>query len=807
MNHLHKNFLVALAGQPNVGKSTIFNMLTGARQHIANFPGVTVEKKWGHYHSGEHKIELVDLPGTYSLSSYTDEERIARNFILLERPELVLVVVDASNLERNLPLVFQIREMRVPIVVALNMMDVAERRGIVIDVERLSAELGMPVIPTVGNVGRGKAELAETVHSVIEAADHKTVPLRVDYGPDLEAALGELERELTKREHLMEDFSARWLALRIMENDREVQRMILHHTHDGREHDVFSLIEKRIAAFDSAHTVPAAMQVARGRYRAAHGICAKCVRLPLEISATLSDRIDRCVLHPVVGYVILGLVLYGFYELTMNFGIRVADYWFEYLQKIRHPVEALFPSTDIVREGLLKSLLTDGLIEGIVSIVYYAPVFFILYVLIAALEDSGYMARIAFLMDSFLDRFGLNGQTTLPLLLGGAVVGGCAVPGVLATRTIRDPKTRLITILVIPLMNCIGKIPVFVLVIDLFFAERQGAILFAASIFSLLTALLLAKIFSRHLIRNDAEPFIMELPAYHVPTLRGVFGRAFFRLRSFLAKVVTVVACVQVVFWFFLTFPGPALERELEFDRVLQDCHKTLLAETEGADEAYRSAVEHPTVYRLALFCAKYRADLAAADAGDEAAVMHTYEERNRRFFVLSNDGLTAGGDTVAAALPTARAFTAFMDDVEEIKTTRRREILQRSLAGRVGRFFEPATMFAGFNWRINIGMLSSFAARENLVGTLGTIYSVSDARAGGEALSATIRNNEPTWTGRNAWALLVFIALMPPCLPTVIAIKTETASVLWTLFAMVYPVAVGFLAAVTVFQLGRFFG
>ncbi len=379
--------LVAVAGQPNSGKSTIFNCLTGARQHVANYPGITVEKKIGTYCAKEGKVVLVDLPGTYSLTSYTQEERIARDFLLLEKPEVVVDVVDASNLERNLYLVFQLIEMNVPLVICLNMMDVAKRRGFNINMDKLSRELGVPVVSTIGNKGKGKKELKEAIwatykHKIdsIKTDSVKTAstntPIRINYGEALEPILATLEQKISEAPRLYEHYSPRWLAVKLMENDSEARRLVRQQSEKGK--DILDLVAAERDKFISVHNEASEKVIAYQRYQTAERIVQRCIIKKAKWRKTWTDRIDQIVCHRVAGPIILAMVFYLFYKITMS-----PDYGGQKLASLAWPYLAKFRGlmTFIPLSGLPRSLFLNGIVDGVLAIANYIPIFFVLFIL------------------------------------------------------------------------------------------------------------------------------------------------------------------------------------------------------------------------------------------------------------------------------------------------------------------------------------------------------------------------------------------------------------------------------------------
>ncbi|MCK5437848.1 MAG: ferrous iron transport protein B, partial [Desulfobulbaceae bacterium] len=437
--------LVALAGQPNAGKSTVFNALTGASQHVANYPGVTVDKMTGWYKRGGTRVEVVDLPGTYSLTSYSPEERVSRDFVLHENPSVVVNVLDASNLKRSLYLTFQLMEMDIPIVLDLNMMDVAERRSIEIDTRILAERLGVPVVPTAMTTGRGKKDLFDSIAETI-SSERSSKLASIDYG-EMEPFLREIELILSSETDIAEKYTLRWLAIKLMEGDSEARRLVDDHLADS---DGFlHFIEKKREEFESRFDEMPEIHIARRRYKAADDIIKFCIKSQTVKKISLSDKIDRFVCHRFLGPIILVGVIYLLYYLSIVQGYNLTNYTWPLLAKLRSLTEAVMPDPGFIEIPLVRSFAL-WFVDSINALLNYIPIFFILFSLIAILEDSGYMPRMAFIMDRLFSRFGLHGQSTLPMVLSGIFVGGCAVPGVMSCKGIPDERSRMATILTIP---------------------------------------------------------------------------------------------------------------------------------------------------------------------------------------------------------------------------------------------------------------------------------------------------------------------------------------------------------------------
>ena len=558
-----KKVLVALAGQPNCGKSTVFNALTGANQHVANYPGVTVEKMTGSYRDDGEKIEVVDLPGTYSLTSYSLEERVSRDFLIQENPSVVINVVDASNLKRNLYLTFQLLEMKIPLVLDLNMMDVAERRNIHIDVEGLSKQLGISVIPTAIKTGRGKKKLLKAVTAAsCSGSQFKPVPVNYE---DMEPFLNRIQVKLSGETELDGKYPLRWLSVKLMEGDSKAQKLVSQNHPESA--GILKFIKKQRETFEAEHDEAPESYIAFRRYQRAETIIKSCVRTKTASSATLSDKADKLICNRYLGPLILIGIIYLLYYLSIVQGYNITNYTWPILAKIRSLIESILPNPGFIEEPLIRSL-SLWFVDSINALLNYIPIFFILFGLIAILEDSGYMPRMAFILDRLFQRFGLHGQSTLPMVLGGIYVGGCAVPGVMATKGIPDERSRLATILIIPLLNCLAKVPLYILLINIYFPGHKGLAMFFIATISLLIALPAAKILTITLLKDkETAPFIMEMPPYHIPTIRGVLGRAIERVWLFIKKIITIVAVIAVVIFVLLQFPGLDFEKKAHYAR------------------------------------------------------------------------------------------------------------------------------------------------------------------------------------------------------------------------------------------------
>ncbi|MFO7460457.1 MAG: ferrous iron transport protein B, partial [Desulfatiglandales bacterium] len=557
---------VALAGNPNSGKTTIFNQLTGARQHVGNYPGVTVERKEGFRRHDDRELKIVDLPGTYSLTAYSAEELVARNFIIEEKPDVVVDILDTSNLERNLYLAVQLMELCVPLVLAFNMSDMAKARGYEFDLEKLSGFFGAPIVPTVGHKGTGMEKLLDAVlKTATEGAGAvseksggsgagKVSSKASIRGPRLQApVLGygrEIEEEIAKIESLIrtngavsDKYDSRWAALKLLENDKEMKSKIGSPEVDDQIEKSASHIEKILG--ESPETA-----IAGRRYGFISGACQEAVRSTIELRHTLSDRIDSVATNRVLGIpVFLGLMYLAFH-LTFTLGDPPMGWIEEFFGWSAGSVRGWWPEGS---ESVLQSLLVDGIIGGVGGVIVFLPNILFLFLAIAILEDSGYMARAAFIMDRVMHKIGLHGKSFIPMLIGF----GCSVPAIMATRTLENRRDRLTTMLVLPLMSCGARLPIYALIIPAFFPETLYApMLWVVYMIGILLALTGAKLLRSTILRGESTPFVMELPPYRMPTLKGVLIHMWERGWLYLKKAGTIILGISILLWAMTTFHG-----------------------------------------------------------------------------------------------------------------------------------------------------------------------------------------------------------------------------------------------------------
>lgn len=689
-----RTVVVALAGNPNAGKTTLFNSLTGARQHVGNYPGVTVERKEGDTDFQGTTLHIVDLPGTYSLTPYSLEEVVARNFVIDERPDVVVDVVDASNLERNLYLATQFIELDVPVVIVLNMVDMAEAKGLRIDTELLSELLGVPVIPMVATTGFGRRELLQ---EIVRVGRERVRPkVAIKFGNELEPHI----RNVTERVDQigLDDrmgISPRWLAIKLLENDSEVVDDLREHIPEA--HQLIEHVEQVRAHVESVLGDDPEMVIGDRRYGFIAGACRRAVTQVEAGRFDVTDFIDTIVTNRIVGIPIFLAAMWLMFEMVFKLGAAPMGWIESGFEALGGLASAHLPP------GELQSLIVDGIIGGVGGVLVFVPNILLLFLAIAFIEDSGYMSRAAFVVDKVMSHIGLHGKSFIPMLIGF----GCTVPAVMACRTIDDEKNRLTTMLVAPLMSCSARLPVYILLAGAFFSPQMaGKVIFGVYLFGVILAVIMAYIFRNTVLPGETTPFVMELPPYRMPTARGLLIHMWERTWHYVKKAGTVILLASVIVWFLLTHPAPP-------------------------------------------------ADLLVTMSENEAAQAHA----------------------------------------------------EHSYAGRIGRAIEPIMHPLGFDWKITTSLIAGFAAKEVIVSTMGTLYSLGE-EAEEESLQAALRNS-PTFHGRPLVALtmMIFVLIYVPCLAVVATVRKETNGWKWPLFLIGYTCGLAWIVSLIVYQVGSALG
>ncbi len=539
--------VIALAGNPNAGKTCIFNALTGEHQHVGNWPGVTVEKKEGRCQLGNQVVRVVDLPGIYSLSASSLDEKIARDFLVREKPSFVVVVLDSSNLERNLYLAVQLMEMEFPLILDLNMLDLAKANGLEIDQETLSKVIGVPVVGTVGKTGEGIERLKAAMGTMIAYPQPPKYPKF--YGEKIEKGIQELADFLKEKGiPCLGPYPNRWSAIKILEKDEEILAL-LHRCRAEKEvlkkaHEIERRIEE-VTGYDAETAL-----IAR-RYAWIHGVVKECCRrkASLEERITLSQSIDRVTTHRIWGLPIFLAIMWLTFRLTFDVGGFISG-WLDILFTKIGELAAVRIAT-LHGPPWLGSLIQDGVIGGVGSVLVFLPNIAFLFLAIGIMEETGYMARGAFVMDRFMHAMGLHGKSFIPMVMGF----GCNVPAIMATRTLENPKDRIITILINPLMSCSARLPIYVLFAGAFFAHHEGTVIFSLYLIGVVLAILIARLFKSLFFKGESAPLVMELPPYHLPTAKAVLSTTWHRTFLFVKKAGTVIFAAVIVIWMLAHLP------------------------------------------------------------------------------------------------------------------------------------------------------------------------------------------------------------------------------------------------------------
>ena len=743
---------VVLTGNPNCGKTTLFNALTGLRAKVGNYAGVTVERKEGKLlgAAAELNLRVLDLPGTYSLSPQSLDEQISRDVLLsrlpeLPAPSLIVIVVDASNLQRNLYYATQVIELGYPTLIALNMIDVAEENGHRIDTGKLSEALGTPVLPIVASTGQGLPELRQKMLSALRAGEpgaaRKFCALPQTLQNEVEAVsilLSELFHERRAQ--------AAAEALLILSNERALASSLEHYP--AKVQDVVAAARQRL---DTAGVDWRGGPI-EARYASIAAIQQAVVTELAPPGETFSDRLDRILTHKIWGTLVFVAIMALMFQSIFTFA--------------KIPMEALQAAVDwlggtvsrAIPPGDFNSLLSDGVIAGVGAVIVFLPQILLLFLFIGFLEDTGYMARAAFLMDRLMSKVGLHGKSFIPMLSSFA----CAIPGIMATRTIESPKDRLVTILVSPLMSCSARLPVYTLLIAacipnitvLGFFKLTGLTMLAMYLLGIVVALLMAWLFKKTLLKGETPMLIMELPPYKRPLLRVVLRHMWDRSKLFIKRAGTVILGINIVLWGLATYPPS------------------------------KSLTEEFATRRAAL--------RAQAGNGTDGAAM-----------------IQMPSTTVSPTGTTLRTQLAELDNEEAGAK------LRQSFAGRLGRWIEPAIAPLGFDWKMGIGIISSFAAREVFVSTMSTVYNVGkadDTESSMKSLAATLKaqrraNGELIYTPLTAITLMVFYVFALQCVSTVAVVRRETNSWKWPAFQWAYMGILAWGLAFLTYRIGLLLG
>lgn len=737
-----KTIRVALVGNPNSGKTTLFNYAAGAKEHTGNYSGVTIESKTAHFTHGDYTIAITDLPGTYSLTAYSPEERYVRSFITMEAPDVVINVIDTTNLERSLYLTLQLREMGVKVALALNMYDEFQEQGGRLNRLVLGDMLGVVSTPTIGRTGLGIGKLLDSVVALHEQGDAPRTDVIGEYGDTVAeaiAAVSEALAPLAKVKNWTQE-EVRYYALKALERDKEITQRFEAGALGAQSLEAIASAEN---ALEKESGEDSETYITNVRYAYIDRVMRRAYAKGSEKrQKDLQEKVDKIITHRWLGLPIFFALMYLMFWLTFTVG----EYPLHWIESLVNWLGVLL--TTYMPAGPLRDLIQGAVISGVGNVIVFLPHIMILFFCIAVLEDSGYMSRAVFLIDRVMRSVGLHGHSFIPLVSGF----GCSVPAIMATRAIADRKVRMTTMLVTPFMSCSARLPVYVLLIYSVFPKQPGLILFGIYLLGIAVAMLMAWVFRKTLFRGSDTPFVMEMPPYRIPTLRATLLHMWRKAVQYLRKMGTVILLASIIIWFFSYFPS-STPRDKEFAAQIEQIEGQLAA-----------------------------CESAGQTSGE---LLHNPAERQ--------DSLQ-------------RELTRIANE--------RTALQQRnSLLGQLGRAIEPAIRPLGFDWRIGVGLLSGFAAKEVVVSTLGALL-----QTGGDVDEESVllrervrtvtvesgpRAGELLFTPLVALSLLIFVLLYMPCVATIAAVRKESGGWKWALFTAFYTTAIAYLMAMLVYQVG----
>lgn len=725
---------------------------------MGNWPGVTVERKSGHYSHAETRFDAIDLPGSYSLSAFSAEETIVRQYLMEEAPDVVVNVIDASNLERNLFLTTQLIELGRPMVIVLNMMDMADEKGLNIDMDTFATLLGAPVVPVIGRTGQGIELLKEKIHRVATDVSEKARQLKITYSRDIETELEkicELLDSSDKDHHIN-----RWTAIKLLESDRET-RDLVREMEDGRS--ILNTAEHGIARIESIYKDTSRAVIAHARYGFIQGAIRECVTENLAVASDYSRQIDRILTNRWLGLPIFAFFMWLMFKLTYDLGSLPMDWIDAGVVSLMNFLSGILP------DSMFSSMLVEGMIGGVGAIAVFLPNIFILFFIIAALEDSGYMARVAFIMDRIMHNIGLHGKAFIPMIMGF----GCNVPAIMGTRILESRRDRVLTILINPFMSCSARLPVYVLVAGAFFPEHAATVIFAMYILGVLAAIGTGKLFSKTILKGMSKPFVLELPPYQRPTLKSLVLHTWERGYVFIEKMGTVILVGSILVWVLGYFPRN-VELDTDYDSLRNQITTTYDLKITDLDHRYEESIERSMD--------EYHSEMIP--------------------YLQSSEYLTLQEQysSLLTSIESELADQRYKLRMEEIG-----EITEQKWIGRIGKFIEPLVAPLGFSWRESVALITGFVAKEIVVSTYGVLFGVGeDVDEQNHGVISSLRTSG--MTPLVALGFLVFTLLYTPCLATVAAIKRETGTWSYTLFSIVYSVALAYSLAFAINYFGGMF-
>lgn len=733
--HDDKVINVALIGNPNCGKTSLFNLIAGAREHVGNYAGVTVDAKEGSLLYRGYRINVMDLPGTYSLSAYSPEEVYVVKYLRNETPDVIVNVTVASNLERNLYLTTELIDMNRSMVIALNMYDEIEKAGIRLEYDKLGQLIGVPIVPTSASKGKGIHELLDDIIKVYELQHPDTRHIHVYLGSVLEKSVNALKDAIKADKSITAQFAPRFLAIKLLQGDPEVEKMLS--TTDNYK-ELKALRDRQTAYIEKELGQDSSSAIAAAKYGFIEGALTETMDKTPAQEAKSTEIIDSFVTNKLFGFPLFILVMLFMFWATFEIGAYPMEWIESAVDWLGGVLGRALP------DGPVHDLVIDGIIGGVGGVIVFLPNILILYFFISFMEDSGYMARVAFIMDKLMHKMGLHGKSFIPLIMGF----GCNVPAIMSTRIIESRSSRLITILINPFISCSARLPIYVLLVGIFFPEHGALVFLGLYLLGVVVAVITARLLRKFWFKKDETPFVMELPPYRMPTMRSTLYGMWTKAEQYLKKMGGIILVASIIIWALSYFP-----RQEE------------------------SAVPPQLVQSVKASLAENQTDREQAGAENEDSVVVAESE-------LSEEQLDA------------QAMELALGEYQQ----------RNSILGHVGRFIEPAVKPLGFDWKNAVALLAGAGAKEIVVSTLGVLYTGTDAdeaRLSSKLTTPNPETGEPPFTPLKALGFMVFVLLYFPCIATVTAIYRETESWRYPLFTLVYNTGIAYLFSLAVYQIG----
>ena len=762
---MKKKFTIALTGNPNCGKTSIFNALTGARQHVGNYPGVTVESKSGSFTLNDMEIELIDLPGVYSLSSSSPEEEVAFDELTTKGSDLIIKVIDSTIPQRSLYLTTQLAELHIPMLLAFNMSDDAKKKGCDFNISKLEKYFGSPIVQTVGSRTHGVRPLLRRLARTLTELENHGVPM-LSYGQDIDDAINAVaekigELHLEKYEHI----PARFFAIKLLEQDNCVLQL-------PEFASLNDVVEKEIKHLWSKHAINADTFMADRRYAMLAGACRETITFTQEKRREISDKIDIVLTNKYLGLPLFLAIMYFTFFFTFTLADPLMGYIEEFFAFLSGTVKNLWEPDKL---PVLRSLVTDGVIGGVGGVIVFLPNILFLFFAIAILEDSGYMSRAAFIMDGIMRKFGLQGRSFVPLVLGF----GCTVPAIMATRTIESERDRNVTILVLPLMSCGARLPVYALIIPAFFAQKyQATIMWVIYITGVLFALAGARLLKSTLFKGDGEVYLMELPPYRLPTLKSLMLHMWDRGRMYLQKAATVILATSVVLYICNTYPqkkefSKDYEKEIakiEHASLLPASNLLLLESSPVLSKEFKDEVK--------------KAKRLSPENLEELSTL--IEEKK---FILTPEWKNIMEKSMLSNKKIAK-----------LENEKMAEKMEYTISGRLGKTLAKIFQPLGFDWKVCTATIGALAAKEVFVSQLGILYAEGETDEESLSLREHLQAN---YTPLQGFCMMLFTLLSIPCLATLVIMKKETHSWKLSAYAAVGYFLLAYVCTLIVFQAG----